>query len=311
MDKLRTLEFFVAVTEKGSFIEVAKSLGSSPSTISKAIARLEDELGVQLFIRTTRALNLTTAGQHYLSTVNKLLKELKQSETELKEDNQSISGTLRINVPVSYGRLYIRPLLSKFYQQYPDINVELIYDDAYIDIIEKGIDITFRSGTLADNRLIARKLSPVDFLICAPKNYFSSLKKPLEPHALLKHRWINFRFKQTGKIMPVMLKEQNEYKAYTCENECIVDDGEALAELCADGVGLAQMPHFIARNSIINGSIEPLYPAYSPDHFGVFALYTKMDKTPAKITAFIDFVQQWLTSIGENSQHTWARTIIK
>jgi DNA-binding transcriptional LysR family regulator len=311
MDKLRTLQFFVAVTEKGSFIDAAKIFGTSPSTISKAIARLEQSLKVQLFTRTTRALNLTSAGQEYLVTVNHILAELEHSENTLRNDNDSITGTLRINVPISYGRLYIRPLINAFCQQHPDIHMEITYDDAYVDIIEKGIDITFRSGTLVDNRLIARKLSPLDFLICAPKGYFDQQQKPRKPQDLLSHRWINFRFKQTGKTMPIMMKDNGSYKEYHCENQCIIDDGEALAELCADGLGLAQMPHFIARRWILDGSIEALYPPYSPENFGVFALYTKMDKPPAKVTAFIDFVQHWLHSIDEDSQETWARRLIK
>jgi len=313
MDKLRTLEFFVAVNEKGSFVEVAKSFGTSPSTISKAIARLEEELEVQLFIRTTRALSLTSAGQEYLITVSKLLAELEQSETGLKDSNDTVSGDLRINVPTSYGRLYIRPLISGFCAKYSDINVELIYDDAYIDIIEKGIDITFRTGSLSDNRLVARKLSPLDFLICAPTGLFSQSemfnKQTISTKVLSNQRWVNFRFKQTGKLMPVMLKENGVYKEFYFKNQCIVDDGEALAELCADGVGLAQMPHFIARNCVLDKRVEVLFPAYTPAKFGVYALYTKMNKTPAKVKAFIDYVEIWLHSIGESSQTTWARKL--
>jgi len=311
MDKLRTLNFFVSVSDRGSFVEAAKLFGISPSTISKAIARLEQDLGVQLFTRTTRALNLTSAGRDYLRTVKTLLQELDATETNLRDVSDSISGSLKINVPVSYGRLYIRPLIAGFCRLYPNIDIDLIYDDAYVDIIEKGIDVTFRSGTLVDNRLIARKLSPMDFLICAPKGYFSEGYAIDSPQDLLQHPWVNFRFKQTGKIMPIMLPADNagDYQEYFSNTACMVDDGEALAELCADGVGLAQMPHFIARNWIRNNTIEAVLPPYSPANFGVFALYTKMDKTPPKVKAFIDYVQQWLASIGEHSQGTWAREL--
>ncbi len=311
MDKLRTLHFFISVSEKGSFIDAAKTFGTSPSTISKAIARLESELGVQLFTRTTRALNLTRAGQDYLTTVKRLLLELSHTEADLKSESEEISGNLRINVPISYGRLYIRPLIASFCKSYPNINVEIIYDDAYVDIIEKGIDITFRSGTIADNRLVARKLSPMDFLICTPKNYFNNKQALTLPDDILGEPWINFRFKQTGKIMPLMIKHQHNnqqtYREYFTDSQCIIDDGEALAELCADGIGLAQMPHFIARKWLLKGEIDILDHIYSPDHFGVYALYTKMKKTPPKVKAFIDFVQQWLASIGETPQTTWAR----
>lgn len=310
MDKLRTLNFFIVVSDRGSFIEAAKIFGTSPSTISKAIGRLEKDLGVQLFTRTTRALNITSAGRDYLVTVKKILQELGATESSLRETSESISGHLKINVPVSYGRLYIRPLIAGFCRLYPKIKIELIYDDSYVDIIENSIDVTFRSGTLADNRLIARKLSPIDFLICAPKGYFPENYRITSPMSLLEHQWINFRFKQTGKIMPIMFpNDDNNYQEYFPETICMVNDGEALAGLCADGVGLAQIPHFIARKWILEGKIEALFPPFSSSNDGVFALYSKMDKTPLKVTAFIEYVQQWLTSIDENSQRTWARDL--
>lgn len=311
MDKLKTLRFFASICEQGSFVETAKVFGTSPSTISKAIARLESDLQAPLFTRTTRSLKPTDAGKNYLTTVNKLLHELDLTEAGLRDELTQVAGKLTINTPVSYGRLYLRPLIAQFCQTYPDINIELIYDDAYVDMIDKGIDITIRTGTLMDSRLVARKLSPIDFLICAPAGYFSNRSKPNRTE-LLSQPWINFRFKQTGKLMPVILKDSHgAYKEHYPTSTCVVDDGEGLAELCADGAGLAQMPHFIARQHILNKTIDALYPPYSPKSHGVFALYTKQDKTPPKITAFIDFLQQWLLTIGETHNATWAKYLGK
>lgn len=309
MDKFRALQFFVTVSHKGSFIDAAKTLGTSPSTISKAIARLEDELGIQLFTRTTRALKLTPAGQQYLTTVKKLLNELDHNESELRNESTEISGTLKINVPISYGRLYIRPLIAPFCKAYPNISIDITYDDAYVDIIEKGIDITFRSGAIADNRLIARKLSPLDFLICTPKNYFPTNQHIQLPNDILHHPWINFRFKQTGKIMPVIINNDGQITEHYTDSLCIIDDGEALAELCADGAGLAQMPHFVARKWLLNQQIDALNHIYTSEQFSVYALYTKMKTTPPKVLAFIQFVQDWLSSIGETPNTTWARKL--
>jgi DNA-binding transcriptional LysR family regulator len=307
MDKLKTLRFFTSICEQGSFVETAKVFGTSPSTISKAIARLESDLKTPLFTRTTRSLKPTDAGKSYLTTVKKLLHDLDLTEVGLRDEFTQVAGKLTINTPVSYGRLYLRPLIAQFCQAYPDINIELIYDDAYVDMIDKSIDITIRTGTLMDSRLVARKLSPIDFLICAPAGYFSNRSKPSRDE-LLSQPWINFRFKQTGKLMPVILKDSHgAYKEYYPKSTCVVDDGEGLAELCADGAGLAQMPHFIARQHVFNKKIDVLFSPYSPKSYGVFALYTKQDTTPPKITAFIDFLQEWLRTIGEKQNTTWAR----
>jgi DNA-binding transcriptional LysR family regulator len=309
MDKLRTLHFFASASEKGSFVDAAKAFGTSPSTISKAISRLENDLQIPLFTRTTRALKLTSAGKDYLVTVKRVLHDLDLTETDLRDDFNKVAGKLIINAPVSYGRLYLRPLIAEFCRSYPNVQIELIYDDTYVNTMDKNIDITFRSGTLIDSRLIARKLSPIDFLICAPIGYFSDTT-PITNELLLAQPWINFRYKQTGKLMPAMLKDHDgAYREHFPNSVCVIDDGEALAELCADGLGLAQMPHFIARHRLLDKKIQAISTPYSPPNYGVSALYVKTEKTPPKITAFVDFVQRWLLSIGEDSNTTWARSI--
>ena len=173
MDKLRALQFFVAAADHGSFAAVAKTLGASPSTISKAMSRLEDDLGLQLFYRNTRHLTLTQGGQVYADTVRKITDELSACEHRLKEVNDEPQGHLKISLPMSYGRLYVRPWMKQFNDLYPDITFELSYSDHYTDLIEQGIDVCIRSGTVQDNRLTARKLSPIDFVTCASPDYIN------------------------------------------------------------------------------------------------------------------------------------------
>lgn len=310
MDKIKALRFFVTVGETLSFVDAARMYGTSPSTISKAIKRLEKELGVSLFNRTTRITRLSPSGEEYLATARRILQELDACEQTLISQTNDLSGTLRINVPVSYGRLYVQPLLKHFNATYPKLSIELFYDDAYVDIVERGIDITIRTGTLTDSGLVARKLSPIDFVTCAPDNYLSSRKYVDDPEELLHFPWVRFCYKQTGRTMPITLITNGHADEYHPEHRIIVDSGEALAELCADGLGLSQMPHFIARRWLYNGSMKVLLPPYCPDNFGVFALYRKYQSTPAKITLFIDYLQKWLASINEQPNSTWARTLL-
>lgn len=307
MDKLKALRFFCAVGERLSFAEAARTFGTSPSTISKAIKRLESELGLALFNRNTRIIRLSNFGQEYLNTAKKILYELDSCEQGLLDQASEISGTLKINVPVSYGRLYIQPLLKRFHKIYPKLAIEILYDDAYTDIVDRSIDITIRSGTLPDSGLIARKLSPIDFLICAPKHNFSLPNAFDDIDQLLGFTWVCFRYKQSGKIMPITFINNGHISEYIPKKKIVVDDGESLAELCADGCGLSQIPHFIAKKWIDNNKIAPLFSPYSPDRYGVFALYQNTPKTPAKIKVFIDYLQKYLHSIGETSRTTWAR----
>lgn len=187
-------------------------------------------------------------------------------------------GKLIINAPVSYGRLYLRPLIAEFCRSYTDVQKELIYDDAYVNTMDNSIDITFRSGTLIHSCLIARKLSPIDFLICAPTEYFSDTT-PITNELLLAQPWINFRYKQTGKLMTAILKDNDgAYREHFPNSVCVIDDGEALAESCVDGLGLAQMPHFIARHHLLDKKKQAISAPYSPPNYGVSALYVRTEK---------------------------------
>ena len=306
MDKLRLLQLFIAAADLGSFATVAKQLGTSPSTVSKAISRLEESLGVQLFYRNTRNLTLTQSGESYVATVRNVTSELSTCEAELLQTNDQPKGLLKINVPVSYGRLYISPWLKAFHLLYPDITLDVSYSDHYVDMIEQGVDVCIRSGTVQDSRLVARRLSPIDFLICASPDYISTYGRPNTPEQFVDHRWVRFRFGQTGKLMPIRYLHNNEVMEYESDKSVMVDDGEALAELCADSLGLTQVPHFIARNWLKSKAIVPLFSPLQLEGFGVYVLYPKRDYLPLRVRVFIDFLVDQLALIGEQSDKTWA-----
>ena len=178
MDKLRLLDIFIASCDAGSFAAAAKSCNTDPSTVSKAINRLEAELGFTLFQRSTRQLSITAAGRRYADTVRKLLQDLSLCEHELKHLNDSPGSTLRINSAACYGHLYLQPLLQAFCQRYPAIKLQLEINDLHVDIIDNDIDVALRTGLVKDSRLVARRLSPMDFLICAAPEYLAARGTP-------------------------------------------------------------------------------------------------------------------------------------
>ncbi len=309
MDKFNSLKMFLAAYDHGSFGAAANALGTDPSTISKAISRLEENLEYQLFYRSTRKLQITEAGSHYLDTVRRLLAELDDCEQQLLSDNENPTGTLRLNLPVSYGRSYILPLLPAFCRRYPDIRLNVTFSDEYVDIIEQGIDISVRSGTVADSRLVMKTLSPMDFMVVASPEY-------LEAHPvsgvgqLAEHRWIRFKFKQTGKLMPMLLGAGHRVSsALEACSDYVVDDGKALLDLCTAGLGLMQAPHFVFREEVQRGELVSLFPVTQAEGFSVGLLYPKRRFQPAKVAVFIAFVCQALADMNETSGHTWARDI--
>lgn len=309
MDKLKALKFFISSCEHKSYVGVAKQFGTSSSTVSKAITRLENEIGLQLFQRSTRQLRLTAAGAEYLTTTKTVLDELELCEAELTQNNNEASGELRLNVPISYGRLYILPLMKKFHQRYPRIKVEIQFDDSYVDIIEQGFDIAIRSGGISDSQLIAQKLSPIDMIICASKAYIKKQGCPKTIRDFDQHAWITFRYKQTGKIHPILSGGKKGEKRFLPEQGFIVGDGEALAELCADGLGLSQLPHFIASKWLKAGKVVPVLATYTPENLGVYILYPRRIHMPARVRVFIEFIKESIAAMDETPESTWARDL--
>ncbi|WP_247682610.1 LysR family transcriptional regulator [Pseudoalteromonas sp. MMG013] len=309
MDKLRALEIFLATCDGGSFAEAAKTCNTDPSTVSKAITRLEAQLELTLFQRSTRKLRTTSAGKRYANTVRKMLQDLNVCEEELKQRNDSPSGILSISAAVCYGHLYLRPLLMAFCQRYPDITLDFQVSDFHVDIIDADIDIALRTGYIKDSRLVARRLSPMDFLICASTQYIKKHGIPRCANDFHQHNWIGFRIKETQQLQPIFLpNEEGEYVPYELKRSHITDDGEAMAHMCADGFGFAQLPHFLAKKGLDSGDLISLYPYFrppTPDN-GVFAIYTKRDYLPEKVRVFIEFIQSSLKDMDETTNHTWA-----
>ncbi len=306
MDKFNALNTFLAVANTTSFAKASQAMGTSPSTISKAIDRLEKELGFRLFQRTTRTLKLTEQGILYREKVSHIFEELTLFEETLVKDNRQPKGNLKINAPVSYGRLYILPLLPKFKKKYPEIKLEIRLDDAYLDMIENGYDISIRSGTLQDSRLVAQQLSSIDVITVANVKSAKLLKSPLSDKDISKNKWIQFRFKQSGKVAPIQTLNKGNIISHSTEPELIVDDGEALVELCISGMGFIQLPHFLLRDALKAGKVVPIMKSFTSSHSGIYAIYAKREYLPNRVRVFIDYLKEELERNNEKPNGTWA-----
>ncbi|KZN59818.1 hypothetical protein N473_02580 [Pseudoalteromonas luteoviolacea CPMOR-1] len=312
MDKLRALELFVATCEAGSFAAASASCNTDPSAVSKAISRLETQLQVTLIQRSTRQLSVTDAGKQYLSTARKLLQELSACEGELKHLNDSPSGVLKINSAVCYGHLYLRPILAEFCARYPDIQLQLQINDLHTDVIDEGVDIAIRTGFVKDSRLVAKRLSPMDFFVCASPDYLAKNGTPVLRGDFKAHHWIGFRIKETQQLQPVYLPDEHgDYTLYDLEPSHITDDGEMMVAMCEDGLGFAQLPHFLAKAGLESGNLVSVYPHFRPPQIenGVFAIYPKRTYLPAKVQVFLSFLTDELEKQKESAYHTWAEQV--
>lgn len=305
MDKLNLIRIFLAVVDHGNFVNAATALELSPSAVSKAITRLEQELEINLIHRTTRNITLTQSGQCYAKSARSMILELEACELELQQNNQAPKGRLKINLPLSYGRHYVTPTIEKFTKKYPEITLQLTFDDSYVDMLEHGIDLTIRSGTLDDSSFIAKQLSPMDFLICASPKYLKH-NPDVHPDNYHKHTWIRFRFRQTGQVMPILVQKGNRIIKTDPNRDIVVDDGESMSMLCADGAGLMQVPHFGARKWLHANKLKVIAPYVRPKEFGIWMIYPKRNFTPAKTTCFMQYFENEIRNMGETPTSTWA-----
>ena len=304
MDKLNAIQILVTSVESGSFTKAAEKLGTSPSTISKAITRLEQELGVSLLKRTTRKLLPTDLCLEYLKIAKPLIIQLDEVENRLNQSTVIPEGKLKISLPIAYGRQMVLPLLPLFSKVYPNIDLDISWTDHYSDIVGENIDIAIRSGSIHDGQLVARKLSPLDFVTCVSKENLETYSNIQKIEELKNDKWLVFRFNNTGKLMPILC-DSNGQKKFHPTNKIIGNDGEALAEMAAQGMGIIQLPHFIVHQWVKKNQLHVVEPIIRSDDFSIYIYYLNKQFLPLKVRVFIDFIIDELEKINETTTTTW------
>ena len=192
MPDLRALAIFVKVAERRSFVRAAEELGITQSGVSNAINRLDDQLGVRLLARTTRRVGLTEDGAAFFERCRQVLAELEEAELVLREARLKPIGRLRVDLPVSFGRLKVVPLLGAFRARHPELKLAISLTDRYVDLIEEGVDVCVRFGVLQDSSLIARRLTGTQFRVVGTPSYFSERGRSKTPDDLVRHDCLAF-----------------------------------------------------------------------------------------------------------------------
>src|SRR5215813_10384059 len=187
MDRLAAIEAFVRVAECGSFSQAAQRLHASKSVVSRQVGALEADLGVRLLHRTTRALTLTEAGRSYFERASRILADLEEANASVGQLQAAPRGRLRVSAPMSFGFLHLGPAVPDFLDRYPDVDIELVMNDRYVDLVDEGFDMAVRIGRLEDSSLVARKLAPARRTVCAAPAYLQTRGTPVSPDDLEAH----------------------------------------------------------------------------------------------------------------------------
>jgi DNA-binding transcriptional LysR family regulator len=288
MDNLNGIVAFVRTAEALSFVAAGRKLGISASAVGKAIAKLEQSLGVRLFHRTTRKVMLSDEGRRFYESCHRILDDLRDAQAVLSEAAQTPRGRLRISLPV-IGYRFLLPVLPEFMRLYPDVELDLDFNDRLVDVVEGGFDAVIRSGVLMDSSLMSRRLGPFSFMLCAAPGYLAQADVPRTLRDLEAHACVRYRFPTTGKLHPWALSANgseppNLRTAMTCNNM------EALREAVIAGFGIGYMPDFLVRDALATGTLATVLDDHSPTLGQFSILWPSSRQLSPRLRVFVDFM---------------------
>lgn len=301
MRDIAVIPVFTSVVEEGSFSRAADKLGITKSAVSKRISGLEAQLGVKLLHRSTRKLSLTEAGERYFEHAAHALRAAQDAEHAATELQKVPRGTLKISIPMSFGRLHIAPLIPVFLKRYPDLSIHMDMSDLARDIIAEGFDLVLASGDLPDSSLIARKLAPLHSVLCASEDYINRCGEPKTPQDLTRHNNILYTYHTTLNEWAFI--QNGEEERVRISGNYQVNNSEALRESLLQGLGIGRLPSFAVGEDIRLGRLVRLLPDYQMPHKDLYAVFPEKQYMPEKVRVFIDFLVEHL---GEESPH-WDR----
>ncbi len=287
MDRLSALEVFVKVIEEGSFTRASQVLSVSKSHVSKQVRRLEDRLGARLINRTTRKVSPTDAGRAFYERCVRILEDLNEAERAVGEMQSMPAGTLRMNVPVSFGIRFLGPAVGAFMNKHPSLQVDMRLNDRRVDIVEEGYDLAIRVGNLASSSLIARRLAWSRMVLCGAPSYLSRRGRPTHPQELRDHDCLLYHYLSTGSSWHFAGPEDMVVRV---DGRMTSDNGDAMVAAAVAGVGLVLLPEFLVVDHVRSGQLEALLPMWTGQQLGVWAIYPHSRHLSAKVRLFIDFL---------------------
>jgi DNA-binding transcriptional LysR family regulator len=288
IDYFGALGAFVQSAEARSFTVAGRRLGISSSAVGKAVVRLEQELGVRLFHRSTRAVTLTAEGELFLDRCQRILAEFDVARTELTQANASPQGKLRIGLPQL--SMYLMPHLVAFQQRFPQIELELSFGDRLVNVIDEGFDAVIRIGAIEDSRLRMRRLNGYEHCLVAAPSYLSRHGAPLRPADLVSHSCLRYRFPTSGKLAPWPLVVRGRPVHIELPQSAIADATEPLQAMAEAGLGIALLPDFLVADAIAAGRLVVVLEKHIRDRRDVCVLWPSSRQALPKIKAFVDFM---------------------
>jgi DNA-binding transcriptional LysR family regulator len=288
-DNIRELAFFLRVSEEASFSAAARSLNLDPSTISKVVQRLENRLGVRLFHRTSRVLQLTQEGERFLSAAQKVMQALEEAEEALNPSLEGASGLLRVSSTPAFARGRLAPLMPSFIGKYPGLKVEFVLAGNQPDMFEQQIDVSFQSGVIPDSTLVARRVTSASWHVCASPDYLKRAGTPRSPSELAAHSCLNFltgSYRSEWKFQQWDAGEPLRPAAQLAAN-----NGDMLCTLAVAGLGLARLADYHIADELQTGRLVTVLQEFEGEPEPIYAVYPSRRHLSVRVRAFLEHVE--------------------
>ena len=282
---------FYHLVEQGSFSAAARHMELTKSVVSKRIAKLEQDIGVQLLYRTTRTLKLTESGQAFFEHARSVYQAVAMAEESIVGLGKSLSGNIKITVPIISGELILPTVIAEFNQEYPDINIDMELDNRFVDIVNERFDLAIRTGVLPDSSLIARKLVDANWIVCASPKYIAKNGKPKTPKELTKHNCLAYAYQETGAREWAFKNGDDVYQVKVDGNLC-TNNSSALRNVALLGQGIIYVPRVLVYEDLQQGRLIQLFKEETAKCLGIYAVYPYTRQQPEKIKLFIEHLYQ-------------------
>lgn len=294
INELAAIRIFITVTESGSFSEAARRLGISTSSVSRQVGTLEELIEVRLFKRSTRNLILTEAGHAYLAAVSPAVRELELARRNAHAYQRTVSGAIRVHVRASAGTEVLVPALSTFFEQYPEIEIDLTLTDERVDLLSNEVDVAVWLGELEDSSLVARKLSGSRRIVCASPAYLQRYGVPATPEDLKNHSCLLYLRHNYSKEWH--FRHGDESFSIPVSGRLRTPDSAVLMAASKQGLGLVLLQDWMVQKSIEQGLLQAVltdYEAFPTEQYtSLYVVYPHRQRVPLKVRVFIDFLVQ-------------------
>ncbi|QTL40840.1 LysR family transcriptional regulator [Xenorhabdus budapestensis] len=290
---LEDLSVFIRIIDTGSFTAAARTLGLSPTTVSKQIARLEKNLGIVLFVRSTRSLRITPEGKLIAEKVRAALTLVEEVAEIAKDGNESLTGLIRLTAPVPLGRTYLTESIAKFRKKYPSVGFILHLTDNIVDLYKAEMDLAIRVANLTDSRLIARRLAENKRILVASPNYLKLHGEPQAPEELVNHNCL--LFSASGNKSTIWsLHNRKNTKVISLSSDLIANNGDVLRAWCTSGLGIALRETWDIASLIRSNKLIQILPEWQEETSPINVVRAGKRPVPQRIKSFIEFLtEEW------------------